>query len=86
MISNAASFAVSPNQKPPAWARETLMAEEYRDWQDGVVKVVKNREGICSIWPAERDNAPGWEDVGISGSKEECLSFIRQHCDPDCRC
>ncbi|MFV1964539.1 MAG: MbtH family NRPS accessory protein [Pirellulaceae bacterium] len=62
------------------------MSEEYRDWQDETVKVVKNHEGICSIWPAERDNAPGWEEVGISGTKDECLAHIKEHCDPDCRC
>lgn len=61
------------------------MSEEYPDWQDGRLKVVKNHESVCSIWPAERDNAPGWEDVGFAGSKEECLEFVRAHCDDNCR-
>jgi MbtH protein len=61
------------------------MSDEYRDWQDGAVKVVMNHERICSIWPADRENALGWEDVDFVGSKQECLEFIREHCDGDCR-
>ena len=60
------------------------MSEEYRDWQDETVKVVKNHENYCSIWPADKENAPGWEDVGISGNKEECLAYITEHCDENC--
>lgn len=61
------------------------MSEDYPDWQDGTVKVVKNRDRVCSIWPADRENAPGWEDVGVSGTKEECLEFVKEHCDGNCR-
>lgn len=39
-------------------------------------KVVINHELQYSIWPADRENAPGWADAGKSGSKEECLAFI----------
>jgi MbtH protein len=41
-------------------------------------KVVVNDEEQYSIWPAERDNALGWRDAGKSGSKEECLAYIRE--------
>ncbi len=61
------------------------MSEEYTDWQDWEVKLVKNQEGICSIWPAERHNAPGWEDVGICGTKAKCLEYVNEHCDSNCR-
>ena len=61
------------------------MSEEYTDWQDWEVKLVKNQDGICSIWPAKRENAPGWEDVGVCGTKAECLEYVKEHCDPDCR-
>jgi uncharacterized protein YbdZ (MbtH family) len=61
------------------------MSEEYPDWQDGPLKVVKNGERVCSIWPADRANAPGWEDVGFSGSREECLDYVTKHCDGFCR-
>lgn len=39
-------------------------------------KVVINHEEQYSIWPAERDNAPGWTDVGKVGTKQECLDYI----------
>lgn len=41
-------------------------------------KVVRNHEEQYSIWPAERDNAPGWVDAGPVGSKEECLAHIEK--------
>lgn len=44
---------------------------------DGRYKVVVNHEEQYSIWPEDRDNPPGWSDVGMSGSKDECLEHIR---------
>ena len=44
---------------------------------NGSYKVVLNHEEQYSIWPAGRDNPAGWRDAGKSGSKDECLSFIR---------
>lgn len=41
-------------------------------------KVVVNDEEQYSIWPADRENAPGWNDVGKSGTKEECLAYIKE--------
>jgi MbtH protein len=41
-------------------------------------KVVVNHEQQYSIWPADRGNALGWSDVGKTGSKAECLSYIDQ--------
>jgi MbtH protein len=43
-----------------------------------VYKVVMNHEEQYSIWPANRENAPGWRDAGPSGSKAECLAYIDQ--------
>jgi MbtH protein len=49
------------------------------DTQDTTVyKVVVNDEEQYSIWPAERDNALGWKDAGRSGSKDECLAYVRE--------
>jgi MbtH protein len=45
---------------------------------DTIYKVVLNHEEQYSIWPADRDNAPGWHDGGRTGSKAECLAFIKQ--------
>lgn len=42
-------------------------------------RVVVNHEEQYSIWPAGRDNPPGWSDGGAEGSKAECLEFIERH-------
>ena len=42
-------------------------------------RVVINHEEQYSIWPDDRDAPVGWRDSGKSGSKEECLDFIRDH-------
>jgi MbtH protein len=49
------------------------------DWTEGTLKVVINEEEQYSIWPAERENAPGWRDAGKVGSKAECLAWIEVH-------
>ncbi len=41
-------------------------------------KIVVNHEEQYSIWPAERENAPGWRDAGKSGTREECLAAIEE--------
>jgi MbtH protein len=43
-----------------------------------IYKVVINGEEQYSIWPADRQNAAGWRDAGKSGTKDECLSFIKE--------
>jgi MbtH protein len=41
-------------------------------------RVVVNHEEQYSIWPADRENALGWNDAGKSGTKEECLAYIKE--------
>ena len=41
-------------------------------------KVVVNHEEQYSIWPADRENPLGWRDAGRSGSKAECLAYVKQ--------
>jgi MbtH protein len=43
-----------------------------------VYNVVVNHEEQYSIWPADRENAPGWRNVGKSGTKTECLAYIKE--------
>jgi MbtH protein len=43
-----------------------------------VYKVVLNHEEQYSIWPADRENPPGWRDAGKSGPKAECLGYIKE--------
>ncbi|ERN42080.1 hypothetical protein KR51_00012520 [Rubidibacter lacunae KORDI 51-2] len=42
-------------------------------------KVVCNHEEQYSIWPADRENALGWNDAGLSGTKQECLDYIEEN-------
>ena len=43
-----------------------------------IYKVVINHEEQYSIWPADRENAPGWQDAGKVGTKAECLEYIKE--------
>jgi MbtH protein len=41
-------------------------------------KVVINDEEQYSIWPAHWGNPAGWHDIGVTGTKEECLEHIEK--------
>jgi MbtH protein len=41
-------------------------------------KVVINHEEQYSIWFADRKNPLGWRDVGKSGSRSQCLEYIKE--------
>ncbi len=43
-----------------------------------IYKVVVNYEEQYSIWPADRENAPGWSDAGFTGTREACLNYINE--------
>jgi MbtH protein len=43
-----------------------------------IYKVVVNHEEQYSIWPAYKENALGWRDAGKTGSKQECLDYIKE--------
>jgi MbtH protein len=52
----------------------------YQDSEEDttIYKVVLNHEEQYSIWPAYRENPPGWRDAGKSGLKPECLAYIKE--------
>jgi MbtH protein len=52
----------------------------FRDEQEDntIYKVVVNHEEQYSIWIADRENALGWQDVGKTGTKAECLAYIEE--------
>jgi MbtH protein len=52
------------------------MREERED--NTIYKAVLNHEEQYSIWPADRENALGWKDAGKTGSKAECLAYIKE--------
>jgi len=60
----------------------TNMGGKVMGWNDQeddrIYKVVVNHEDQYSIWPADRENPLGWSDVGKSGTKPECLAYIKE--------
>ena len=52
------------------------MPEERED--KTIYKVVVNHEEQYSIWPAHKENPLGWTNAGKSGTKEECLAYIKE--------
>jgi uncharacterized protein YbdZ (MbtH family) len=56
-----------------------VMSRNDPDREDTTIyKVVVNHEEQYSIWPADRENPLGWNDVGKSGLKAECLAYIKE--------
>lgn len=43
-----------------------------------IYKVVINHEEQYSIWPAHKELPLGWNAVGRSGSKKDCLDYIEK--------
>ena len=37
-----------------------------------------NHEEQYSLWPANKAVAVGWHDAGKSGTKDECLAYIKE--------
>ena len=60
-----------------AYERNIHMHGDDKD-ANVIFRVVMNHEEQYSIWPEYREIPLGWKDVGKSGSKEECLSYIKE--------
>src|SRR5690349_19959100 len=58
---------------------KSMEANMRRDEDEDTIiyKVVINAEEQYSIWPADRENAFGWQDVGKTGTRADCLEFIK---------
>ena len=41
--------------------------------------VLMNHEEQYSLWPAHKAIPPGWEQVGPTGSEEECVAYVDEH-------
>ena len=71
---HGANSGAKPRMANPQ--EKTVMADEQED--KTIYKVVLNHEEQYSIWPAHKENALGWKDAGKSGTKEECLAYIKE--------
>lgn len=52
-------------------------------WEEGdeaptIFAVIMNHEEQYSIWPAHRELPLGWQPVGKTGTKQECLAYIEE--------
>ncbi len=54
------------------------MNQHNEDEDKTIYKVVVNHEEQYSIWPDYRDIPLGWTAVGKSGTKAECLEYIKE--------
>ncbi|NJN95985.1 MAG: MbtH family NRPS accessory protein [Anaerolineales bacterium] len=52
------------------------MSQESQDTT--IYRVVVNHEEQYSIWPVGRELPLGWSEAGKSGSKEDCLAYIKE--------
>ena len=66
----------APAQSSAIWRKRDVTQDEKEDTT--IYKVVVNDEEQYSIWPADRENALGWNDAGKSGTKAECLAYIEE--------
>ena len=54
------------------------MSLHNEDEDKTIYKVVVNHEEQYSIWPEYKANPLGWNDVGKTGPKAECLAYIKE--------
>lgn len=43
-----------------------------------IYKAVINHEEQYSIWPAHRETPSGWKETGKTGTKAECIAYIKK--------
>lgn len=48
------------------------------DSEDTIFRVVINHEEQYSIWPDYLDLPKGWNEVGMTGKKQDCLAHIKE--------
>jgi MbtH protein len=65
-----------PGERAEAPKEYAMNRDEQEDTT--IYKVVINHEEQYSIWPADRENALGWNDAGKQGTKAECLAYIEE--------
>ncbi len=52
------------------------MNDDHED--DTIYTVVMNHEEQYSIWPESKELPMGWNAVGHTGKKADCLAYIEQ--------
>jgi uncharacterized protein YbdZ (MbtH family) len=55
-----------------------MSMNEHENEDTTIYKVVMNYEEQYSIWPDYKEIPPKWKDVSKTGSKAECLAYIKE--------
>ena len=66
------------SQPPATQSEDTFCFNDSEKEDTTIYKAVVNHEEQYSIWPAARENPLGWRDAGKSGSKADCLEYIKE--------
>lgn len=53
------------------------MSDENGNYEP-IYEVVVNHEEQYSIWMTDKEVPLGWKKIGKSGTKQECLSYIKE--------
>jgi MbtH protein len=53
------------------------MMDEYDEDHTRQYRVLLNDEEQYSIWLYDKTLPKGWQDVGVHGSQDECLEYIK---------
>lgn len=79
MIAWAAGSRPSGDRGRAGPSGATARKEAAVDEDDGRrYRVVVNDEAQYSIWPADREPPPGWQDAGRVGTTAECLEYVER--------
>jgi MbtH protein len=71
-------FSVSRQTKAASAQKKADKAPAQQEEDKTIYKVVVNHEEQYSIWPAYKDIPQGWSDTGKTGTKDECLAYIKE--------
>jgi MbtH protein len=53
-------------------------SEDLHQEPQEIFTVVINHEEQYSIWPVNKQVPEKWRDAGMSGSKQDCLAYVRR--------
>jgi MbtH protein len=56
---------------------ESLVSSDDKDPVESYIVLV-NEEEQHSLWPSHKAVPAGWRNVGVYGSKEDCLEYIEK--------
>ena len=74
MLTRATVHRVEDREQPLTQVSDTMSENEDQT----IYTVVVNDEEQYSIWPAGSTIPPGWADAGKTGTKADCLEYVKE--------